>query len=187
MSLLPYVRWLAATPWSIALNRSDYAYPLVESLHVWALTLFVGSASVWDLRLLGWALTRVPVSEVARRILPWTVVGFVVMFITGVFLVYAIPERTYLNIFFRAKVVFFFLAGLNAWVFHHNWRSVADWDLAHVNPRSARFAGAASLILWFLIIFAGRMIAYNWFDCDKHPQPRIINLAAGCPVEANVQ
>jgi hypothetical protein len=29
---------------------------------------------------------------------------------------------------------------------------------------------------------AGRMIAYKWFDCDKQPQPRIVNVLAGCVV-----
>jgi len=29
----------------------------------------------------------------------------------------------------------------------------------------------------------GRMIAYNWFDCDHQPQPEWVNWLAGCPVE----
>ena len=33
-------------------------------------------------------------------------------------------------------------------------------------------------------IITGRMIAYNWFDCDRQPQPDFINWAAGCVVEA---
>ena len=45
----------------------------------------------------------------------------------------------------------------------------------------------ASLTLWVLIIFCGRMIAYNWFDCDKQPQPRIINTLAGCVAEPQAQ
>ena len=32
------------------------------------------------------------------------------------------------------------------------------------------------------IVVAGRMIAYNWFDCDIQPQPEFINWAAGCVV-----
>ena len=32
------------------------------------------------------------------------------------------------------------------------------------------------------IIVAGRMIAYNWFDCDIQPQPAFVNWAAGCVV-----
>jgi hypothetical protein len=39
-----------------------------------------------------------------------------------------------------------------------------------------------SLLAWAIVIVAGRLIAYNWFDCDIQPQPRFINWAAGCPV-----
>jgi hypothetical protein len=50
-------------------------------------------------------------------------------------------------------------------------------------PARARLAGFASLALWVLIIFCGRMIAYNWFDCDKQPQRPIINTLGGCEPE----
>jgi hypothetical protein len=33
-----------------------------------------------------------------------------------------------------------------------------------------------------VIVVAGRMIAYNWFDCDKQPQSRFVNVVAGCVV-----
>ena len=184
MSLLGFCQWLAETQWSIALHESLWVYPLVESTHVWALALFVGFAVVLDLQLLGLALRKVPVSEVARKLLPWTVAGFIVMIVTGGLLFYAIPVRTYQNIFFRVKVLLLILAGINVWVFHSTvWRRVAAWDRDPVTPKSARFAGAASLVLWTCIIFAGRMIAYNWFDCDRQPQPEIVNWAAGCVVE----
>ena len=72
------------------------------------------------------------------------------------------------------------LAGLNAWVFHGRvYRRVFDWDLAPIAPSAARIGGALSLVLWAAIIVSGRMIAYNWFDCDK-PQPAIVVWAAGC-------
>ena len=48
--------------------------------------------------------------------------------------------------------------------------------------KAARRAGLVSLILWGGIIVAGRMIAYNWFDCDIQPQPAIVNFVAGCVV-----
>lgn len=184
MSLLYFCQWLAETQWSIALHESLYMYPLVESAHVWALALFVGLAALLDLRLLGWAMRAVPVSQVARRLLPWTFAGFAVMIVTGSLLFYAIPVRSYQSIFFRVKVVLLILAGINAWVFHANvWQRVAEWDTDPVPPRSVRFAGGASLLLWTLIIFSGRMIAYNWFDCDRQPQPQWVNTLAGCVVE----
>lgn len=176
------VQWLAATRGSIALHESQYMYPLIESTHVLTLGLFVGTAVLVDLRLLGLTLRGVPVSQVLRRLLPWTAAGFVIMVITGVLLFYAIPVRTYHSIFFRIKVVMLVLAGVNVWVFHRRvQRTIDEWDTAAVTPRAAKAAAAISLVLWTGIIVAGRMTAYNWFDCDIQPQRAIVNWLAGCP------
>ena len=183
MSLLPFCQWLADTSGSIALHESLFMYPLVESAHVLTLCVFLGMAIMFDLRLLGVTLTRVPITEMKRRLGPWLMAGFVVMVITGALLFYAIPVRSYQSIWFRGKVVALILAGLNAYVFHTTIdRRVAEWDRDPVPPPAARRAGATSLVLWAVIVVAGRMIAYNWFDCDKQPQPSIVNRAAGCEV-----
>ena len=185
MSLLPFCEWLAGTRGSIALHESLYMYPLVESVHVLTLCLFVGMAVMLDLRLLGLTLRRVPVSDVLGRLGPWMGAGFAVMILTGSLLFYAIPVRSYQNIFFRIKMIMLVLAGVNAWVFQMTvHRRVATWDLDATPPRAAKVAGALSLVLWAIIIVSGRMIAYNWFDCDKQPQPWIVNRAAGCVVDA---
>jgi hypothetical protein len=160
-------------------------YPLVESVHVLTLCLFVGLAALLDLRLMGVTLQRVPVSEVARRLLPWMGFGFLVMVVTGVLLFYAIPVRSFHSVWFRLKLILLVLAGINAWIFHARvWRRVAEWDLDPTPPAAARLAGTASLVLWAAIIVSGRMIAYNWFDCDR-PQPRFVVWAAGCENDPN--
>ncbi len=183
MSLLPFCQWLADTRGSIALHESLYMYPLVESVHVLTLCLFVGMSVLLDLRLLGLTLRRVPVSEVTERLLPWMIAGFVVMVVTGILLFYAIPVRSYQNVFFRLKLVALALAGLNAWVFHSGiHKHVREWDLVDRAPAKARAAGVASLVLWAVIVVCGRMIAYNWFDCDR-PQSSLVVWAAGCTAE----
>jgi hypothetical protein len=181
MSLLAFFEWLADTSWSVDLHESQYAYAIIESMHVWSLALFFGLAVMFDLRLLGWIMPKVPVSEFSRRVLPWTIGGFVVLVITGTLLVYAIPVRSYQSIFFRVKMVMLLLAGLNAWIFHARvFPKVATWDVDSVPPKAARVAGALSLVLWIGIVVSGRMIAYNWFDCDRQPQPAIINFLTSC-------
>jgi hypothetical protein len=180
MSLLPFCRWLASTPGSITLHQSLYMYPLVESVHVLTLCLFVGMSVMLDLRLLGATLRGVPVTEITRRLLPWMQAGFVVMVASGLLLFYAIPVRSYQSVFFRVKLVFLVVAGLNAWYFHRAvYRTVERWDREALAPRAARTAGVVSLVLWAAIIVAGRLIAYNWFDCDI-PQSAFIQRVAGC-------
>jgi hypothetical protein len=184
MSLLGACHWLAETRGSAALRESLYMYPLVESIHVLTLCLFVGMAVLLDLRLLGLVLPQVRASEMTERLLPWMKLGFALMMMSGVTLFYAIPVRSYQNVFFRIKMIALVLAGLNAWVFQIGVRRrTAEWDLYLVPPRAARVAGAASLALWAVIIVSGRMIAYNWFDCGRKPQSDFINWATGCSVE----
>ena len=60
--MIGFCEWLAQTPWSIALHESAWGYPLVESVHVLALCLFLGMAVMLDLRLLGVTMRGAPVS-----------------------------------------------------------------------------------------------------------------------------
>ncbi len=167
MSLLSFCEWLAATPGSIALHESRYLYLIVLTVHVMTLCVFVGMAVLLNLRLVGFTLRRVPVSEVVGRLLPWTIAGFSVMIISGLLLFYAAPLDKYGNLFFRAKMGLLVLAGVNVWVFYKTvYRTIVDWDLDPVPPRPARVAGGVGLALWAAIITAGRMIPYQayWFD-----------------------
>ena len=103
------------------------------------------------------------------------------MVTTGLLIFYSNPVRYYHNIFFRIKILLLILAGLNAWWFHFRTHpKVSDWDRDPVPPLPARVAGGVSLFAWAFIVVAGRMIAYNWFDCDIQPQPELMNWAAGC-------
>lgn len=180
------LEWLGSTSWSVALLESFWVWPLVESTHVLTVFLFFGTVAMNDLRLLGWALKSVPVSEVTSRLLPWTRGGFVAMAITGGLIFYADPVHYYHNIFFRFKVLLLIVAGINAFVFHRKiHQRVVEWDQEPALPREARVAGAISLVAWATIIIAGRLIAYNWFDCDIQPQPDLVNWVAGCAVEAD--
>jgi hypothetical protein len=183
MSLLSFCQWLADTPGSIALHESLFMYPLVESVHVLTLCVFVGMSTLLDLRLLGLTLRRVPLTDITNRLFPWMFAGFAVMVVTGILLFYAIPVRSYQSIWFRMKVVLLICAGLNAWIFHATiYRSVREWDLSIAVPPRARLAGILSLVFWTGIIVFGRMIAYNWFDCDR-PQSALVVTVAGCTAE----
>jgi hypothetical protein len=146
------------------------------------LCLFVGTAAIVDLRLMGLTMPTIRVTEVITRLLPWTAAGCITMITSGVFLFYAAPLARYQNIFFRAKMVALVLAGLNVWVFHNGvYRSVATWDLGPP-PRRAKIAGGVALLLWVAVITLGRVIPYQvyWLDCAKQPQSAIVNLLAGC-------
>ena len=165
MGPLEVCRWLEGTAGSVALHESIWVYPMVESVHVLTLCLFLGMTVMIDLRLLGASLTATPVSQVYGRLAPWMVAGFAVMVGSGSLLFYAAPVKTYLNIFFRLKMIFLVMAGFNVIVFHFiTSRTMLRWDVEQRPPLRAQLAGGVSLALWTAIAVCGRMIAYNWFD-----------------------
>jgi Family of unknown function (DUF6644) len=162
--LLHACQWLGDTSWSIALRESLWVYPIVETIHVLGLCLFLGLALLLDLRLLNLALRRTPVTEIAARVMPWTWAGFALMIASGAALFYSDPVKFYGNTFFRVKVGLLVLAGINAWVFHATvYKTVAHWDTTTSTPARARLAGALSLLLWAAVVVTGRLIAYDWF------------------------
>jgi hypothetical protein len=167
VSLFELFEWLGNTPWSIALHESRYAFLVVLTIHVLTLSVFVGTALMIDLRLLGVAIVRVPASQVIGRLMPWCAAGLILMMTSGALLFYAAPLVRYQNVFFRMKMAALVLALLNAWLFHHTvYRRITDWDRDALPPRQARLAGGLSLVLWVVIITAGRMMAYQdyWFN-----------------------
>jgi hypothetical protein len=167
MSFFRFCEWLGNTSGSVALHESRYVFLIVLTVHVLTLTVFVGTAVMIDLRLLGMTLARVPVSEMMARLLPWGGAAFLVMVGSGALLFYAAPVLRYQNVFFRFKMAILALAMVNTWVFYRTiYRRVAEWDLDAVPPRPARMAAGLSLVLWALVVTAGRMIPYQsyWFD-----------------------
>jgi len=172
MSILTMLQWLAATRWSVALHESVYVWPLLESVHVLCLALFVGTAVMLDLRLLGAAMTNIPASAFTQRLLPWTRGAFVVMAVTGVLLFTATPVDYYRNLSLRIKVVLMVVAGFNVWFFHaRTRRRIADWDSVVTPPTAARVAAIVSLAAWTGVVIAGRLIAYE--DSPTHLLVRI--------------
>jgi hypothetical protein len=144
-----------------AIRESDYAYSVIESIHVIAITLVVGTIAVLDLRMLGLVLRPVSVTRIARAVFPLTWSGFAIMFITGFLLFWAEAGKMYTNPAFRTKLILLALVGLNPLIFHSTvYRRVHEWETLHVSPWRARVAAIASLTLWSSIIVAGRAIAY---------------------------
>jgi hypothetical protein len=175
------VEWLGATPGSTGLHESLHLYSLIEATHVLAIMLFVGTIAMVDLRLLGVSFRQVSVPQMTSRILPWTIVGFCILVVTGILLFYAIPVRTYHSVWFRMKVVLLIVGLINIWVFHRRVQRDQDqWGADAIPPLGARITAGISLMVWAGVVVTGRMIAYNWFDCDR-PQPDWIIAVAGCP------
>jgi type III secretory pathway component EscS len=143
------------------IRESDWMFPTIETVHVFALVLVVGTIMTVDLRLLGIANKERPFSQVAGEMLPWTWAAFAVAALAGMLMFSSKALTYYSNIPFRLKMVCLLLAGINMVLFH--WlgtRHLEAWDRGRP-PRAAKLAGGASLLLWTTIVAAGRWIGFT--------------------------
>jgi hypothetical protein len=169
--LLSLAEWLAAQEWSIGLHEAYYMYGWVEGTHVLTLMLFLGMLCVIDLRMLGLILTDVPAAKIAERLDTPMMIGFGIMLITGFALYYAIPVRTTQSIWFRIKVVLLIAAGINALLFRNKMHASAEsWGEDPIPPKRIRIGAALSLGMWASVVTTGRLMAYDWYDCNKSMQ-----------------
>jgi hypothetical protein len=145
-----------------AVRENDLLFPLIESVHVLAICLVVGSIMAVDLRLLGLAWVKRPVSAVTRGILPLTWGAFALAVASG-FLMFMSNATKYLgNGFFIAKLCLIAAAGLNMLVFHFiGARQQSRWDNQASPPLPARLAGGISVLLWIAVVACGRWIGFT--------------------------
>ena len=155
-----FCRWLQQTFIGTHMHQSVWLFPVVEALHILLGTVpLVMATTILNARLLGWALREVPVSELARRALPWAWAGFAVQMITGVLLFSADATKYADTHIFYIKMLLILLAGTNALVFNRTtYCSVSTWDTSSSPPLAAKLMGFVSLILWLGVVVMGRVL-----------------------------
>ena len=143
-------------------RENDLLFPFIESVHVLAVCLVVGSIAVVDLRLLGFASVDRPVGRLMRSILPITVGAFGLAVAAGSLLFISHASKYLENRFFIAKITLIALAGVNMAVFHLiGARNLDQWENDPLPPLFARVAGGLSLFLWVSVVACGRWIGFT--------------------------
>jgi hypothetical protein len=148
-------------PLALAIAKSSWLFPIIETLHVLAFTVVVGSIGMLDMRLLGVGFMGRSISDLMRSVLPWTWSAFAGAASCGLLLFCSKASTYYPNLPFRIKMLCLALAATNMLVFHLvNTRNIGAWDVG-APPLRVRATGAASLSLWITIVAAGRWIGFT--------------------------
>ena len=163
MPLYEWCQWLQHTRFATAITESDWLFPLIEGSHILALPLSVGMILIADLRLLGLAFCGETTGRIVPSFLRLSRIGFPIMFMTGGLLLITQATKAYANPFFRAKLIFLVLLGINAALYQKLlYPKMADWDSARSAPPAAKFCAGFSLLLWIGVIVCGRTMAYQF-------------------------
>ena len=122
--------------------------------------VLVGAAAMFDLRLLS-VSRRLPVTAMARHLLPWAHLSLVLVVPSGLMMFAAHATELAENPAFRLKLVLIAAALLNAAAFHTGaFTSVGTWNQDAKTPTAAKLAAVFSLVFWTGVITCGRLLAY---------------------------
>ena len=153
--------WLHDTAFGTLIRESTWGEPILETIHVLTLTVFLGFVILLDLRLLDLVLRKTRVSTIFRQLNPWMFASFGIMLVTGLSLFAGDPVLFYGTIFFKLKMLALLAAALNVVVFNLTLgRRLMQWDALTATPRGAKITGILSLVLWVSVVACGRGIAY---------------------------
>ena len=154
-----FAAWLRATSISEAIRVSSWLWPVCEILHFFGLSLLIGIAGFFDLRLLGF-WKRVPISA-AWTLMPWAKAGFALAAITGVAFFVGAPEQYINNPAFYIKIFFLIVANVNAVYFEAIYRRQVEAGQFDAD-RSIGFTVIAvvSIVSWLFVIYWGRMLPF---------------------------
>jgi hypothetical protein len=158
LNLLPFIEWVAASPLSKAISTSTWAFAVIESIHLLALSVIGGAVLIVDLKLLGYGIRSQTLPDVARDAQKWFLGSWTVMIVTGLLLFWSEPQKLYYSTPFAVKMTCLVLGTIFALTVR---RRVALAGEDRVPPRVMKLVAIVSLGLWFGVGAGGRWIGFS--------------------------
>jgi len=155
MNLITLSQWLSATPLSQLIQRTSWAIPGIQVVHILCLATLFALALNLSLRVAGRGFAAESLASLAGRFVPAMWICLALLLVSGSLLIIAEPDRTITNPAFYVKMTLLVVAiALTAWLASVARRQPQKPAPVHV------FAAALCMVVWFRIIVAGRYIAY---------------------------
>ena len=141
-------------PATYPLNQNEWSFPVTEILHIIGFIILIGTIMIVDLRLLGVGMRRQTSAQLVADTAPWTLLGLVMIVITGPMIFLSDPVLYLYNEAFRFKITMLIICIIFNWTVH---RKAAN---SPAPGTAGAVIGGLSILMWSSIIFAGIFIAF---------------------------
>ena len=155
-----FAAWLHATAFSQTIQAVSWIVPALQSIHILMIGIVFVSSLMISLRVLGRVHADEPFEAVWQRFAPWMRIALAVMLVTGLLLIVGEPAREFGATSFWVKMALLVAA----------YAVTRQLGRSPEGPR-ARPAAVGLILLWLVIIFLGRAIAYDvevWRSLSIH-------------------
>ena len=156
-----FAEWLGSTPLCIAIQSRLWLTPLLQTIHITMIGIVFVSMLMVALRVLGQVRADEPLADVWHRFAPWFWTALGVMLGTGVILTIGEPVREVSALSFWLKMSLIVIGVISALYFGRTVAAAAGAAASSVYSSRARVVAVATIVLWLVIIFLGRSIAYD--------------------------
>ena len=154
--LLPLAKWADNSWMGLTIRSSRLYFPIIETLHLLALTMLFGAIFMLNLRLCGLVMKSLPIRQFSRDLSPWLLGSLAAILVSGFMLFTAEAMKCYGSGPFQVKMLFLFAAiAYHFTIFGKLTRTEREpkriWGVA---------ASLVSVVLWLGVGLAGRGIAF---------------------------
>jgi hypothetical protein len=153
---LSFFLWCEKTYLGHWIKSATWAFATIETIHIMALAVLLGTLIVVDLRLLGFGMRRQSPSYLAQLMAPWTFGSLVVMVLTGISLFVAEANRLSQSAPFAFKMLLLIFAVVT----HFTIRAKVTGEGARVGSILSKVVACLSIFFWFGVALAGRAIPF---------------------------
>lgn len=150
-----FFAWCHDSPIGEWINDSVWAFAVIETFHIIALTVLLGTVIVLNMHLIGIRMRRQSTAELARELTPYTIAALALLFVTGVPMFMSQAIRYSQSISFLVKITLLTLTV----AFHFTVYGKATM-MQDRNPGYGKFMASLSLACWLGVALAGRAIAF---------------------------
>ena len=147
-----FAQWSEASALGKMIRNSEYAFPMIEFVHLAALAMIGGAVLIVDMRLAGLGLTKTSVARLAKDAQPYVTGSLLVMLVTGAALYSSEATKCYASAAFWIKMVSLLLAMIFTYTVK---KHAAAKDLENT------LVGVVSVVLWFGVAWGGRWIGFG--------------------------
>jgi hypothetical protein len=154
-SFLPYFEWCGNTWLGTAVRDTVWAFPLIETFHLLALAVLLGSVLIVNLRVFGLGKQYGPAAQTARHMEPWMLVSIGVLIASGIPMAFSEPMKCFESISFPIKMGLIVVGVASQFTIQRRWVIAGD-----TTKRRAKFAAFLSIAVWTLVGAAGKAIPY---------------------------
>lgn len=155
-SFQPFFDWCGRTWLGTAVRDTVWAFPLIETFHLLALSVLLGTVLLVNLRVFGLGRRYyASAAQMAHELEPWMLASLGVLIASGIPMFLSEPQKCYESYSFPIKMMLLAVGIVSQFTIQRRWVMRGE-----ISTTKAKVAAFISILVWTGVGMAGKGIPY---------------------------